>query len=102
MSKYIFKVGGVSKEVPYSEQQITIDIENATSNIYQLYAVDSRGNSKIIEKTATQFIEYEPLKIDVNNSYVERDDGGTGENVSLKYQGNIWNSSFGSVSNTII
>ena len=102
MVKYQFMIGNTTQEVAYSnDSAVYIDIPNATVGEYKVYAVDSRQNSTLVTKLATQNIAYEPLYLDRANSNVERDDGGIGENVTLNYQGTIWTGSFGQVSNSV-
>ena len=102
MVKYRFIIGDTTREVNYSdEEEVSIDIENSSIGTYQVYAIDSRNNSTLVTKLSLQNIEYTPLYLDRTNSYTERDDGGIGENVSLIYNGNIWNGNFGSANNSI-
>jgi hypothetical protein len=102
MSKYQFMIGNTTREVAYSDSDtVYIDIPNASVGEYKVYAVDSRGNSTLVTKLATQNIEYEPLYLDRANCYVERSDGGIGEDVTLTYSGTIWNNSFGQINNSI-
>lgn len=102
MVKYQFMIGSVTQEVAYSDDStVYIDILNASIGEYKVYAIDSRNNSTLVTKLATQNINYEPLYLDRANSNVERDSGGIGENVTLNYQGTLWNGSFGQVNNAI-
>ena len=102
MVKYRFIIGDTTKEVAYSDNSdVYIDIPNSSIGTYQVYAIDSRNNATLVTKLSLSNIEYTPLYLDKQNSYTERDDGGIGENVTLTYSGNIWNNSFGSVSNAI-
>ena len=102
MVKYQFMIGNITQEVAYSDDsEVYIDIPNASVGEYKVYAIDSRNNSTLVTKLATQNINYEPLYLDRANSNVERDSGGIGENVTLNYQGTLWNGSFGQVNNAI-
>ena len=102
MSKYQFIIGNSTREVPYSDsEEVYVDIPNSSIGEYKLYAIDSRGNSTLVTKLAERNIDYTPLYIDYQSSNVQRDDGGVGDSVTLTYKGNIWNDSFGSVSNGI-
>ena len=102
MSKYQLMIGNETKEIAYSDDSdVYIDLPNASIGEYKVYAIDSRQNSTLVTKLSLQNINYEPLYIDRANSKTERDDGGIGENVTLSYQGGIWNSSFGQVNNSI-
>ena len=103
MSKYQLIVGSTPKEVAYSDDSdVYIDLPNSSIGEYKLYAVDSRGNSTLVTKLAQQTIDYTPLNINRSNSYVERNNGGIGEEVNLNYDGNIWVGSFGDVNNSIV
>lgn len=103
MIKYRFIIGDATKEVNYSDSEdVYIDIPNSSIGTYQVYAIDSRNNSTLVTKLSLKNIEYTPLYIDKQNSYTERDDGGIGENVTLNYQGTVWNGNFGNVDNEIV
>ena len=103
MSKYQLIVGSTSKEVPYSDtEDVYIDLPNSSIGEYKLYAVDSRGNSTPVTKLAQQTIDYKPLSIDRPSSYVERNDGGIGEEVKLNYNGSMWIGNFGDIDNNIV
>ena len=102
MVKYQFMIGNDTREVPYSDNsEVYIDIPNASVGEYKVFAIDSRNNSTLVTKVASQIINYEPLYLNTSTCNVERSDGGVGENVTLTYNGNLWNNSFGSVSNSI-
>lgn len=102
MKKYQLMIGSTSREVPYSNsEEVYIDIQNSSVGEYKLYAIDSRGNSTLVTKLAERNIEYTQLYIDYSSSNVERNDGGVGTSVTLTYRGNIWNESFGNVTNNI-
>lgn len=103
MSKYQLMIGSATpKEVPYSDtEDVSIDLPNASIGEYKVYAIDSRNNSTPVTKLSLKNIDYKPLDLDRQKSYVERDGGGIGENVTLNYQGTMWNDSFGAVSNDV-
>lgn len=102
MVKYQFMIGDTTKEVAYSDNSdVYIDIQNSSVGEYKVYAIDSRNNATLVTKLSQQNIDYTPLFLDRQNSYTERDDGGIGENVTLTYSGNMWNDSFGDVTNSI-
>lgn len=99
MVKYRFVCGNQSTDIEYSSSASVNGTINSTENgTYQVYAIDSRGNSTPVTKLATDVINYTPITRDTNYS-ATRDDGGIGENVTITFSGNIWNNSFGSVSN---
>lgn len=71
----------------------------ADTNILKVYAVDSRGNSTMLNITLDNdhFINPDPIKI--LNVKAERDTLST--NVKLTYNGTFWNKSFGNIQNVI-
>lgn len=102
MSKYRFKIGDSTKDIAYSSQDVVSGvINNASNGVYELYAIDSRNNSTLVTKLATREIAYEPIYLDKQNSKIERDDNRVGDNAILTLNGNIWNNSFGEVTNSI-
>jgi len=98
MVKYRIIVGTQTLDLNYSDSSISTTINNCMSGTYEIYAIDSRGNSTLVRKFASSVKDYTPLVRDTNYS-VARDNGGIGGNVTLTYSGSIWNDSFGSVSN---
>lgn len=102
MSKYRFTIGDLSTDINYSDtDEVSGSIEKAPNGTFNVYAIDSRNNSTLVTKLAEKAIQYTPIYIDRQNSYVTRDDGGVGGNVSLTFSGTIWNNSFGAKNNSI-
>ena len=102
MVKYRFIIGDTTREENYSDNSaVNIDIDNASTGEYKVYAIDSRGNSTLVTKLSTKNIEYQSVYLNATSSYVERDDGGIGENVTLHLSGTIWNNTFGVQTNSI-
>lgn len=101
MVKYRVIVGSQTLDLDYSENEITTTINNSDSGTYQIYAIDTRGNSTLVTKLAEQVIQYTPIYLNASLSKVERNLGGIGENAILTYSGTIWNNSFGSVNNNV-
>ncbi len=82
-----------------STADVTLDtIKNIDSGTLVVYATDSRGNSTSVTKNVT-YKQYTDLVIKTVTA--ERGSNGVGQDVTLKFNGTYWNSSFGSVSNTI-
>jgi len=102
MSKYQFRVGnGTPIDIAYSDStSVNGTINNASSGVYNVFAVDSRGNTTLVTKLASAEKNYQDLTIDTS-SKVERNNGGVGTGAVLTYSGTIWNESFGQVSNAI-
>ena len=98
MVKYRIIVGEQTYDVNYSNSEITTTVNKCTSGTYQIYAIDTRGNSTLVTKLADSVKNYSDLVRDTSFS-ATRDDGGIGGNVTLSFSGTIWNNSFGSVSN---
>lgn len=102
MSKYRFKIGDSSVDIPYNSQDNTSGtINGATTGIYELYAIDSRNNSTLVTKQATSIINYEKVYIDKQGCSFVRDDNQVGENAILTLSGTFWNDDFGEVVNSL-
>lgn len=108
MSKYRLSIGtNTPVEASYSaDEDVSLSVSDATSSTFDVYAIDSRGNSKPVQKVATNIISYEPLSKVANASSVFRtdEDGevtGVDETVTLKYEGILWNKTFGQVDNSL-
>ena len=103
MSKYRFTCGtNQPSEVAYSDSaDVYMDIEGATSGTYNVFAIDSRNNTKQVVKLATTELAYTPINFNTSSCSVVRNNGGVGRYAVLTLSGNIWNDNFGSVSNSI-
>lgn len=100
MSKYRFIIGNSDPvEIPYSENlEVSEVIDNAPAGIFNVYAIDSRGNSTLVTKVPETVIEY--TNILKGNISVSRQDN-VGESVTLTFNGTFWNDTFGDVHNSI-
>ena len=99
MDKYRFSIGEQTKENLYSDtNNVSIQIDKVTSNIFTMYAIDSRGNSTQKQLTASRYINYRPITI--NSIQVVRTNNVEQE-TTLKITGNFYYGSFGKVSNSI-
>lgn len=102
MVKYRLVIGNSSCDIPYDEH---IDesgyIEKASTGVYNVYAIDSRGNSTLVTKHATQIKDYFDISFNKQLCRIERDSNGVGSNVILTLNGDIWNNNFGIVTNSI-
>lgn len=74
-----------------------VTFNGASTNIYQLIVTDSRGYTTTQTKTMTM-IDYIPLTI---NSSIKRNTPVDGK-INISFNGNYYNDSFGSQSNTLI
>ena len=100
MKTYRLSVGTKTKDASYSSSaNVSIELTNIDNNTIIVYAIDSRNNSTSKSIAAAKYITYE--NINIKNITLTRSDGGVGQKVTLKYNGYIWNSSFGTTNNAI-
>lgn len=100
MKNYNVQVGNKSANINYSSTaNVSATLNKVNNKIINVYAIDSRGFTTQKQKQVNKFIEYTPIVI--SNATITRDNGGTGTEVTLKYNGSIWNANFGSVTNVI-
>ena len=100
MKTYRLSVGTKTKDARYSSSaNVSIELTNIDNNTIIVYAIDSRNNSTSKSIAAAKYITYEDINI--KNITLTRSDGGVGQKVTLKYNGYIWNSSFGTTNNAI-
>lgn len=101
MSKYRVTIGeNNSQDITYSSNtDVTTTINNVTSGVINTYAIDSRGNSTMVTKQASNIVQYTPLI--KGTITVNRNNGGVGEQVTLQYNGTIDKVNFGSKINSI-
>ena len=102
MSKYKFTIGDKSTEITYSDDSsVNGTILNAPSGTYQMYAIDSRGNTTLVTKMASSEVAYEPINFNSSSCSVVRNNGGVGGFAVLTLSGTIWNDNFGEEDNEI-
>lgn len=102
MSKYRFVIDNQSTDIIYADDgSVFGTINKSTSGIYTMYAIDSRGNTTPVTKVASSVIDYTNIYLDSLNCYVKRNSNGVGTGAILTINGNIWNQSFGLVTNSI-
>lgn len=100
MSKYRFIIGDVQKEANYSsDSEVGITISNANNNVFNMYAIDSRGNSTLKTISPSTYKAYS--NINIKSAVAQRQNNGIGSSVVLTFAGDIWNNSFGSIQNEI-
>lgn len=100
MKTYRLSIGTKTKDASYnSNADVNIELANIDNNTIIVYAIDSRNNSTSKSITAEKYIDYEDINI--KNITLTRSDGGVGQKVTLKYDGYIWNNSFGAENNAI-
>lgn len=100
MSKYRASIGTANPvDITYSsDNEVSGIVNNADLSTINVYAIDSRNNSKLVSKQATNFINYSVVtkgNIDVLRT------NGVSEDVTLKINGTYSNIDFGQVVNSI-
>lgn len=102
MSKYRLTIGNDATDITYSDDEsVEGTINNAVNGTYNMYAIDSRNNSTLVTKLATNVIQYENIYINPMSSNVTRDNSQVGTNAVLTLNGTFWNNTFGLVTNSI-
>lgn len=99
MKTYKLDIGSESAEDSYSSNSdVSLQTYNVLSNVIQVRATDSRGNTTKVEKIVANYKEYFPINIISMSATRENN---VGETVILNFKAKFWNQSFGSVANTI-
>lgn len=100
LSKYRASIGTANPtDITYSSDgDVDGTVYNADSSTINVYAIDSRNNSKLVSKQVTNFISYE--KVTKGNISVTRTNG-VSEDVTLKINGTFNKIDFGEVVNSI-
>lgn len=99
MTKYRFNCNGSSVDINYSsDADVEGILNNITSGIFDVYAVDSRNNSTLVTKNANSIIEYTPL---IKGAMSVGRDNGVSQDVILKVSGRLDLANFGNVINSI-
>lgn len=100
MKTYKMTIGNkTTNAVNYSSSAaVTLSLPDVNSGTITVYATDSRGLSTSVSKTAT-FKNYSAPAIKAVTA--TRGNSGVGSAVTLAFNGTYWNSSFGSVTNSI-
>lgn len=102
MSKYRFTIGTQSVDIDYSSTaEVSGTINNSPFGVFNMFATDSRNNSKVVMKLATKVIQYIKPVINASTITATRDSGGVGTNCTLKFDGTFWNNNFGKKANSI-
>ena len=102
MTKYRFSIGESTVDISYSsDQDVTGTIQNSSSGTYNIYAIDSRNNSTLVTKLATQEIKYEKPYIEKQITTIQRNNNQVGTSAILNLKGTFWNSNFGLQDNSI-
>lgn len=98
MKSYKMLIGSKNANVNYSSNaDVNMSIPAIDTNVIDIYAEDSRGNSTKVSKTAT-IKNYSNIKI---KSLSATRQNNIGTITTLKFEGEFWNSNFGSVANAV-
>lgn len=98
MKSYKLLIGTNNTTANYNTSaDVNMSINQVNNNVIDLYAIDSRGNSTKLSKTAI-IKNYNNIKI-TSVSVTRQNNIGT--ITTLKFEGEFWNESFGSVTNAI-
>lgn len=99
MSKYRLVIGSQQKDVNYSSSSsVSATINKVLSNIFNMYAIDSRGNSTVKQISPSVYLDYSDIiikKASVNRT------GGVGSETTLAFSGTYWGNGFGAVNNQV-
>lgn len=100
VSKYTFSLTGETavNDVAESSSAVSYTFNPSNNTSVDVVATDSRGFITKATKAAT-VVNYTPPSLD--GLILTRSSGGTGAAVTLSYNGSFWNSSFGSVTNSL-
>ena len=99
MSKYRLVIGSKQLDINYSSNaSVNGTINNVDSNIFNMYAIDSRGNSTVKQISPSRYLDY--TDIIIKQASVIRT-GGVGSEVTLAFSGAYWGYGFGAMNNAI-
>lgn len=101
--KYRTLIGTQQSEASYKDTgNVLMAINDMDNKEINVYAIDSRGNSKSVKKVIddSNFVEY--TSINIKNASVKRGLGGIGTEVTLSFNGEIFTGNFGAKNNSII
>lgn len=97
MVKYRFQCGEQQEEVEADADFLRVEFDSIYENSISVYAIDSRGNSTLVKKAITDFINYKHMDEFNVNFTATRGNGGVSKEVSLHIDGEFWNGYLGSV-----
>ena len=99
ISKYRLVIGDQQKDIAYSSSSsVSATINKVLSNIFNMYAIDSRGNSTVKQISPSTYLNYEDIVI--KKASVVRT-GGVGSETNLAFSGSYWGYGFGAMNNAI-
>jgi hypothetical protein len=93
MDKYRLVIGSKQIDVDYSDNSdVNLELENIDNNVFIVYAIDSRNNSTVVQKSPNVYIDYfRPI---IARANAERT-GGIGDETTLTFNGSFLNENFG-------
>lgn len=99
MKSYQLVVGSKQATKNYSSSDnVTIDLSAIENNVFMLYAIDSRNNSTVIQKSPVEYINYfKPTSPSI--SLVRQ--SNVGNQVTLSFDGSFYNGTFGDSINNL-
>ncbi len=101
MKKYRLTIGSSTTEANYSSSSdVSLQLNSVSSGTYSVYAIDSRTQSKLVQKVARNIIPYVKPFINSNSTVARKE--GVSEEVILSYSGSIWSGNFGTKTNSIL
>lgn len=99
ISKYRLVIGSKQLDINYSsDASVSGTINKVESNIFNMYAIDSRGNSTVKQISPNRYLDYSDIII--KQASVQRT-GGVGSEVTLAFSGTYWGYGFGAMNNAI-
>ena len=99
MSKYKLVIGSKQLDINYSaDSSVNGTINKVDSNIFNMYAIDSRGNSTVKQISPNNYLDYSDIII--KQASVIRT-GGVSSEVTLAFSGAYWGRDFGAMNNAI-
>ena len=102
MSLYQLVVGTKQTTATYSAvADVNLNLNAIDNNTFSVYAIDSRNNSKLVQKSPTTYIDYFKPYFATPVPTIERTDG-IGTETTLTFAGLFYNANFGSVTNNVV
>lgn len=100
IDKYRLNVGNMtSVEANYSDtEDVSMSINSINSSSITVTAIDKRGLSQPFTMLTTYKAYFKPI---IKSMAAVRGDGGVGSQVTLSFDGELWNDNFGAVANSI-
>jgi hypothetical protein len=99
MVKYRLVVGAKQIDVNYDDENaVELTLNAIDNNVFIVYAIDSRNNSTVVQKSPNVYIDY--FHPTINTANAERT-GGIQAETTLTFNGVFFNASFGLVTNDL-